>query len=94
MEYYIPKVISKDKYEIASFKDSKEPYGVYIVLKRNNFSCDCMGFFRQKDKTQHKHCKVIKFWIEHLDYEPGYCFWYEGKDLEFKQLLTKVELWK
>lgn len=91
MEYYIPRIISKDKYEIASFKDSKEPYGVYTVLKRNYFSCDCIGFYRQKDKTQHKHCNIVEFWINYLNCEPGFCFWYENEDLEFKQFFNGVE---
>ena len=75
-------------YEIANFVDGgKEPHSIYKVKYSRGYSCDCPGYWRQKDKTQHKHCLIVKFWVEHL--EDGYCLWFEDENIEFRKFITK-----
>ena len=47
-----------------------ENYNTYTVTKNNNkYTCDCMGFGRQHDKSQHKHCLMVKALEEMEDYD-------------------------
>jgi len=87
---YTVREIKPGIYEIANFVDgNKEPHSVYKVKYSRGYLCDCPGYWRQKDKTQHKHCLIVKFWIEHLDKELGYALWFDGNDIEYHQFITK-----
>lgn len=95
---FIPRKIANGVYEIASFDNTSEPGGVYRVkITNQSISCNCPGFWRQKDKTQHKHTKIVKFWLDHLYGVPGYAFWLDAhEDVECRQLFTDefAEAWK
>ena len=93
MENYLLTPINKNKFQIATFEYDKEPKGVYTITKRgNNYFCDCMGYYRQKKKEEHKHCLVARFWIENLEKELGYVFWFEGSDIEFNRFINLKEM--
>jgi len=85
-ETYVICEVGKGLYDVTKFiGDFYETHEVKITSR--SASCTCFGFRVQKDKTQHKHCLMVKFWIENLDKEPGYAFWYEGEDLEFNKFI-------
>lgn len=56
---YSVKKLSNTNYQVTNLHDDPK---MYTVTKSNKgyYSCDCMGFSRQKDKTQHKHCLMVK----------------------------------
>lgn len=84
--YVIRQIGVKKEFEITSFEESKEPTGVYTVkITSRAKSCSCNGFYRQRDKTEHKHIKLVNFWIKSLDKIPGFVFWWEGEDLEYSK---------
>ncbi len=91
---YVVRESTTNIYEIANFVDGeKEPHSVYKVKYSRGYSCDCLGYWRQKDKTQHKHCLIVKFWKEHLN-DIGYCLWFDGDDIEYRKFITKeIEKW-
>lgn len=96
---YVTRRIDEKYIEIASFEDgSKESISVYKVYKGKTgiYICDCPGYWRQKTKEDHKHSRIVKFWIEHLNEEPGYCFLLEDNDtsIEFNKFLDKERLEK
>lgn len=77
-------------YEVATFEHSSTPTHVCKVTTNNKMqlSCNCLGYHRQKDKTQHKHCRLVKFYIENLEKLDGYIFWFEDNDesIEYTKL--------
>ena len=81
-DIYTIRQVAKENFEIANKDD------VYTVKVRNKiYTCDCFGFRRQHDKSQHKHCKMVRFWIDNLDKEPGFAFWWENEDLEYNKFI-------
>lgn len=88
---YIPRKIKDKLFEIASFVDgSKDSISVYKVKigQKNIFHCDCPGYWRQKVKEEHKHCRIINFWVEKLENKEGYCFWFDNEDnIEFHKFI-------
>lgn len=83
---YIVRKIKPNIYEIATFVDGKF-HSVYTVKYSRGYSCDCPGYWRQKDKTQHKHCLIVKFWVENL--EEGFCLWFENDEIKYHQFIEK-----
>ena len=92
MTIYLVRLFKPNQYEISTFVDgSKESISVYkVTLRNNNYYCDCPGYWRQKVKEDHKHCRIVKFWIENLDMEMGYCFWLDNENnIEYHKFITK-----
>ena len=86
METYFVKEKAPNEFLIGKFEDSRYPTGVYTVTKKRYFSCNCPGFYRQHDKTQHKHCLLIKFWQEKLESASGFMFWFNEGDIEYRRV--------
>lgn len=64
---YAVRKIKEGSYEIANFSNcSVEPKSVYTVSnsRQNNLECDCIGWYRQKDKLAHEHCIVVRKFME------------------------------
>jgi hypothetical protein len=86
--YVVRKTRKKDTWDISKFSDYKDADSMFTVSKRGTtYSCDCPGFWRQKDKSEHKHCKIVKFWKENLEETDGYAFWLEGDDIEYNHFM-------
>jgi hypothetical protein len=56
---YSVKKLSNTNYQVTNLNDDPKMYTV-VKSSKGHYSCDCMGFSRQKDKTQHKHCLMVK----------------------------------
>lgn len=56
---YSVKKLSNSNYQVTNLNDDPKMYTV-TKSSKGHYSCDCMGFSRQKDKTQHKHCLMVK----------------------------------
>ncbi len=84
---YTIRQIQKNKYEITSFEDYPEGVCYEVTVRNNYYSCDCRCYRIQKDKKAHKHCRIVKFWIENLESEPGYSFWLDGEDIEYNKFI-------
>ena len=80
-EYFVRESQPKT-YEITVFEDGrKEEKCTYIVKKPGRYySCNCPGYWRQKHKSEHKHCRIVKFWIEELNKQYNYVFWIDELD--------------
>ena len=52
--YAIKKLNTQD-FQVTNLEDHPKTYNV-LKSKAGYYSCDCMGYARQKDKTKHKHC--------------------------------------
>jgi hypothetical protein len=82
MSTYLIKEIQNNRFQIANFEDSAAPEGVYELLytkTRDYMSCNCRGFRMQKDKSEHKHCKMARFWMSQGKPE-GVALWeYDGE---------------
>lgn len=87
MHYQVRK-LSSDVYQISSFGDYAEPIGVYEVRVTNrSISCNCPGYYRQRDKIEHKHCKIVQYWIE-LGEEMGVALWFnDNEEIEYNYFL-------
>lgn len=79
---YVIREHIKDNYQITSFED--EFYTSYVI---KNGKCSCMGFCRQKNKKEHKHCLLVDFWINNLDKRPGFALWFEDDDIEYHKFI-------
>lgn len=80
MSTYVVTAIEANRFQIVNFEDSASPEGVYEVLytkNRDYMSCNCRGFKMQKDKTEHRHCKIVRFWMEQGKPE-GSAIWEEN----------------
>ena len=80
-EAYVISQIENNRFQIAGFGDSAAPEGVYEVLytkTRDYMSCNCRGFRMQKDKSEHKHCKMVRFWMSQGSPE-GSAIWQEDE---------------
>lgn len=55
-----------NKYEVTNFEDRSIPKSSYDVTlsTQNNLECSCFGWYRQKDKLEHEHCKVVRKFME------------------------------
>lgn len=56
---YAVKKLTDRSFEVTNLEDHPKTYNVTKSLK-GYYSCDCMGYSRQKDKTQHKHCLMVQ----------------------------------
>ncbi len=65
---YAVKKLSDVTFEVTNLEDHPK---TYTVSKSTSgvYACDCMGFPRQKDKTQHKHCLMVKALEELQDFD-------------------------
>lgn len=84
---YTIRKVSTHKYEVTSFEKYSEGECYEVTHRNNTTYCDCIGFRRQKNKEEHKHCRIVKFWINNLESEPGYCFWLDGDDIEYNKFI-------
>jgi len=84
---YVLRTTSKPNIcEVVKFSEKDNSFVTYQVTKsRNYYRCDCPGFYRQKDKKEHKHSKLVQFWQENLESETGYTFWFDGSDIEYSK---------
>ena len=91
-DQYIIRQSSKPRvWEIAKFSDDYEPSGIYNVkLHGKNYSCDCPGYWRQKNKDEHKHIRLVKFWRENLEEEHGFALWLDGPDIEYSRFCDSI----
>lgn len=86
---YLINQVEEGKYSIANFGPYKEPEGVYYVRRSSKgyYSCDCRGYRVQDDKTKHKHCRLVKFWLENLEGQEGFALWFDGDDMEYRRFV-------
>ena len=56
---YAVKKLTPRSFEVTNLEDHPKTYNVTKSVK-GYYACDCMGYSRQKDKTQHKHCLMVK----------------------------------
>ena len=93
--YIITKTRVKNTWEIAKFSDYKDADSVYKVNKRGNtYNCDCPGYWRQKDKSEHKHSRIVKFWNEELEQPDGMALWFENDEIEYNQFMPSNSFMK
>lgn len=90
---YTVREVKPDIYEVTNFIDGrKEPHSVYNVRKTpRSYTCDCPGFWRQRNKDEHKHCLIVKFWVENLEKELGCALWFDGDDIEYYKFVNRQE---
>jgi len=89
MSTYLIKEIQNNRFQIANFEDSAAPEGVYEILytkSRDYLSCNCRGFRMQKDKSEHKHCKRVRFWMSHGSPE-GSAIWEDGGEFKMNKFV-------
>lgn len=65
---YAVKKLSNSIFEVTNLEDEPKTYKV-TKSRKGYYSCNCMGYHRQKDKTQHKHCLMVKALEEMEDYD-------------------------
>jgi hypothetical protein len=65
---YAVKKLSNKSFAVTNLEDEPKTYNVTKSTK-GYYSCDCMGYARQKDKTQHKHCLMVKALEELEDFD-------------------------
>lgn len=65
---YAVKKLTGSSFEVTNLIDHPKSYTV-SKNALGHYSCDCMGFARQKDKTQHKHCLMVKALEELQDFD-------------------------
>jgi hypothetical protein len=65
---YAVKKITNSDFQVTNLQDDPITYNV-TKNNRGHYSCDCRGFYVQKDKTQHKHCLMVKALEEMEDYD-------------------------
>ena len=88
-QYIIRQSLKPQVWEIAKFGDDYEPSAVYKVSERSgHYHCDCPGYWRQKNKDEHKHNKLVQFWRENLEEEHGFSLWFEGPDIEYSRMYS------
>jgi hypothetical protein len=89
MSTYLIKELESNRFQIANFEDSASPEGVYELLytkTRDYMSCNCRGFRMQKDKSEHKHCKMARFWMSQGKPE-GTAIWEDGGDFKMNRFI-------
>lgn len=89
MSTYLIKELESNRFQIANFEDSAAPEGVYEVLytkTRDYMSCNCRGFRMQKDKSEHKHCKMARFWMSQGKPE-GVAVWEDGGEYKMNRFV-------
>lgn len=64
---YAVKKLSNSNFEVVNMKDDPKVYTVNKSTK-GHYQCDCMGFARQKNKLEHKHCLMVQV-LEDLEYD-------------------------
>ena len=92
MSTYVISEIENSRFQIANFEDSAAPEGVYEVLytkSRDYMSCNCRGFRMQKDKSEHKHCKMVRFWMT-LGKPGGAAVWQEGDEYKMNKFVEII----
>jgi hypothetical protein len=57
---YAVKKLTQFNFEVVNLKDDTPIVYQVSKSKKGHYSCNCMGYSRQKDKTQHKHCLMVK----------------------------------
>jgi len=87
---YVIKEVRKNTFDVTSFEDDEpgDAYQVSYNPARNYWHCDCRGFFMQKVKSEHKHIRMAQLWCEKLDKQPGFVFWLDGTDIEYRNLVA------
>jgi hypothetical protein len=92
-ESYLIRETPKSKtWEITKFSDYREPDSTYTVTERaGHYHCNCPGYWRQKNKDEHKHTQLVRFWREKLSEAEGYSLWFDGEDIEYFNFLLPNE---
>ena len=86
--YLVKDTNTKNTWEISKFSDYKDADSVYKVTKKGkSYHCDCPGYWRQKDKSEHKHSRIVKFWEEELEKPIGMALWFENDEIEYNQFI-------
>lgn len=89
MSTYVITEVDKNRFQIANFEDSAAPDGVYEVLytpSRDYLSCNCRGFRMQKDKSEHRHCKMVRHWMSQGKPD-GIAIWEEGETYKMNRFV-------
>jgi len=87
--YIIKNTHVKNTWEIAKFSGYKDVDSVYKISKKGQtYNCDCPGYWRQKNKSEHKHSRIVKFWNEELDQSEGMALWIKDDDIEYNQFIS------
>lgn len=99
--FYIRESKKKGKYEVAKFGDTKrciggeDPIVHEVTYSGKRVYCDCPGYrWHRNDPMKHKHVRLVAFWVENLECEPGYVFWFDGDDIEYRKAFNLEELKK
>lgn len=82
MTYLIRKV--KDYYEVTNTEEN------FVSYRVKNKTCNCPGFYMQKDKSNHKHIKLVEFWKKELKEEYGYALWFNGEKVEYNKWMKNI----
>ena len=64
---YAVKKLNKSNFEVVNILEEPKTYKV-SKNTQGHYQCDCMGFARQKNKLEHKHCLMVQV-LEDLDYD-------------------------
>jgi hypothetical protein len=92
-QYVLKKTDKSNIFEVVKFSEKDNSFVTYKVTKGHNYyRCDCPGFYRQKEKKEHKHSKLVQFWEDNLDSETGYTFWFDGPDIEYSRTSSCEEV--
>ena len=91
--YVVAKSVKSKTWQISKFSDYKDADSQYTVTERaGHYHCDCPGFYRQKNKDEHKHIQIIKFWRESLEEEQGYALWFDkDESIEYNKFCPDIE---
>lgn len=85
----------ENTWQITKFSDYKDADSVFKVTKRGqSYHCDCPGYWRQKDKTEHKHIRIVKFWENDLEQPEGMALWFEDNEIEYNQFMKSNSYFK
>lgn len=89
--YVVTKTKKPRSWEIAKFSDYKDADSLYQVSKRGNkYWCNCPGFARQKNKEEHKHCLIVKHWVENLQETEGTALWVENDEIKSYKFIPSI----
>lgn len=77
---YVVYEVKRNQWKITKFSDYKDADSSFQVSKRGeHYHCNCPGYSRQKNKDEHKHILIVKYWKEELNSQEGCGLWFEGE---------------
>ena len=76
-EYFIRKM-DTNQYQISKFDGGQAPQALYDMKyypTKDHWYCNCPGYWRQKNKAEHKHVRMAQIFRDTLKEEHGHAFW-------------------